>query len=412
MKEVISIEDALNYAKTIHGINRQKVFFICQSCGKKEEIILKNFVSGRKNNLLCRKCATKQTTMEKYGVDNILKDKEIRKTISEKRTGIPLKQTPKVIENKAAVKEKTLKRIHDEIETKYNIIRLGEYKGTGCKNIYQWKCNVCGNIFSFPARYDNPILCDKCFPETRFQKTAQTKINNEKERIKKYLENRYGTTLLDEYKGKAFINSKGLKENYLYNWKCGACGQNFKAAVRFDRNLSCPNCNPFQHGSSKGQKELTEDLSVYGLKIIPMDREVLNGKEIDIYFPDLKFGIEYDGAYWHNEEDDKNKDFLAKEKGIEIYRIDDKEFSKNKTLVEEKLINYIETKYNKKLVPIKEISKSRTFSKGREVECNGIIYKNVDDASEKTGVGKSQIYNSCRTGHKAHGRFFSWHKIS
>src|SRR5574344_353655 len=378
MKEVISIEDALNYAKTIHGINRQKVFFICQSCGKKEEIILKNFVSGRKNNLLCRKCATKQTTMEKYGVDNILKDKEIRKTISEKRTGIPLKQTPKVIENKAAVKEKTLKRIHDEIETKYNMIRLGEYKGTGCKNIYQWKCNVCGNIFSFPARYDNPILCDKCFPETRFQKTAQTKINNEKERIKKYLENRYGTTLRDEYKGKAFVNEKGLKENYLYNWKCNVCGKVFKSAVRFDRNLSCPNCNPFQHGSSKGQKELTEDLSVYGLKIIPMDREVLNGKE----------------------------------KGIEIYRIDDKEFSKNKTLVEEKLINYIETKYNKKLVPIKEISKSRTFSKGREVECNGIIYKNVDDASEKTGVGKSQIYNSCRTGHKAHGRFFSWHKIS
>ena len=45
-------------------------------------------------------------------------------------------------EQLTAIKEKTLKRIHDEIETKYNIIRLGEYKGTGCKNIYQWiiKC--------------------------------------------------------------------------------------------------------------------------------------------------------------------------------------------------------------------------------------------------------------------------------
>jgi very-short-patch-repair endonuclease/DNA-directed RNA polymerase subunit RPC12/RpoP len=310
------------------------------------------------------------------------------------------------------MKEKVLERIHNDIEKKYNIILLDEYKGTGIKHPYNWKCGICGNIFSASIRYDIPIQCKKCFPDTRFQKTAKTKIRLEREKIKEKIEDRYGTILLDEYKGKAFINSKGLKENYLYNWKCGACGQNFKAAVRFDRNLSCPNCNPFQHGSSKGQKELTEDLSVYGFKIIPMDRSVLEGKEIDIYFSDLKFGIEYDGAHWHNKKDDAEKNKIAEDKGIEIYRINDVDFCKNKNNIEKNLIDYMEQKFNIKMTKTKETEHTKTFSKGREVECNGIIYKNVDDASEKTGVGKSQIYNSCRTGHKAHGRFFSWHKIS
>ena len=34
-------------------------------------------------------------------------------------------------------------------------------------------------------------------------------------------------------------------------------------------------------------------------EIIENDYKELNGKEIDIYLPDLKLGFEFDGTYWH-----------------------------------------------------------------------------------------------------------------
>lgn len=58
------------------------------------------------------------------------------------------------------------------------------------------------------------------------------------------------------------------------------------------RNKTCPNCHPYEYGSSKGECELYDILATTELKIIHNDRKVLNGKEIDIYFPELKFGIQ------------------------------------------------------------------------------------------------------------------------
>ena len=248
------------------------------------------------------------------------------------------------------------------------------------------------------------------FPATHFQKAAATKVVNERDVVKEKIEDRYHITLLDEYKGKAFINKEGKKEGYQYNWRCNICHSTFQSTVRFDRSLSCPICNPFQHGSSKGQKELTEDLSVYGLKLIPMDRTALEGKEIDIYFPELKFGIEYDGAYWHDKERDSFKDSLASSKNIKIYRISDEDFCLNKKEVEEKLIDYMKDNFHLEMKPIKEVEHIKTITRGRKVKCieSNIIYENTVDASEKTNISRSKIYDSCRKGYSADGFHFVW----
>lgn len=48
----------------------------------------------------------------------------------------------------------------------------------------------------------------------------------------------------------------------------------------------------------------------------------IENKEIDIYIPSKKIGIEYDGDYWHNDEErDIQKDIICKNNGIKIYRI-------------------------------------------------------------------------------------------
>ena len=38
-----------------------------------------------------------------------------------------------------------------------------------------------------------------------------------------------------------------------------------------------------------------------------ISRHKIDGYELDIYLPDLCVGIEYDGAYWHRDKDDKDK---------------------------------------------------------------------------------------------------------
>ena len=64
---------------------------------------------------------------------------------------------------------------------------------------------------------------------------------------------------------------------------------------------------------------------------ISNDREVLEGKEIDIYLPDYKIGIEFNGDYWHSDiyHEDHNgrstyhqdKSLLAESKGVFLFHI-------------------------------------------------------------------------------------------
>lgn len=86
---------------------------------------------------------------------------------------------------------------------------------------------------------------------------------------------------------------------------------------------------------SKGENELYQICSnLYHGKIIQNDRETLGGLELDIWFPELKLGIEYDGDFWHNLPDmierDKLKDRLCKEHGILLIRVKEHDYVAHK----------------------------------------------------------------------------------
>ena len=57
---------------------------------------------------------------------------------------------------------------------------------------------------------------------------------------------------------------------------------------------------------SKAEQYIIDNLN-YNDTIIHNDRQVLKPKEIDIYIPKLKIGIEYNGIYWHSFERSQNK---------------------------------------------------------------------------------------------------------
>lgn len=57
-------------------------------------------------------------------------------------------------------------------------------------------------------------------------------------------------------------------------------------------------------------------------KSIYNDRKTIKPYEIDVYYPDFKLGFEYQGIYWHKDDDkDIKKRTILKEKGINIIYI-------------------------------------------------------------------------------------------
>jgi len=66
--------------------------------------------------------------------------------------------------------------------------------------------------------------------------------------------------------------------------------------------------------------------SVYIGNVIENDRSVLNGKELDLYYPDKCIAIEFNGDYWHDEDHKPNnyhydKFIMCIDKGILLVSI-------------------------------------------------------------------------------------------
>lgn len=108
----------------------------------------------------------------------------------------------------------------------------------------------------------------------------------------------------------------------------------------------CPSCAKALQ-TSKPEKEIFDFIKAnYANQIVTNDRKILNGKEIDVYLPDLKIGFEYHGLYFHTETTvgkkyHYNKWELAKEKGVKLIQIYENEFQKNKDLIYSKILNYL-----------------------------------------------------------------------
>lgn len=119
------------------------------------------------------------------------------------------------------------------------------------------------------------------------------------------------------------------------------CGHERSTTIcNMGRSPACPICAYGMH-MSKGQDELTEWLrSVLGHDAVQSNRSgLLEGrKELDIYIPSMKTAIEYNGLYWHNEDNvgksatyDKWK--ACKDKGIRLLTIWDDDWNYRKDLV-------------------------------------------------------------------------------
>lgn len=162
--------------------------------------------------------------------------------------------------------------------------------------------------------------------------------------------------IVERFKGK--VEPMFTKEEYnginckqVYRWKCLKCGNEFESRIYItefdeqDRMMPrCLVCHPYMAGESSMENEVLEFVkSIYNGKIVHGDRSVLCPKELDIYLPDKKFAIEFDGIHWHSDNQGKGADYHAGktdgciEKGIHLIHIFEDEWMEKRPIVEDRI---------------------------------------------------------------------------
>ena len=125
----------------------------------------------------------------------------------------------------------------------------------------------------------------------------------------------------------------------------------------------CPKCSKTH---SKVEDEIGDIIKP--LECEQNNRSILNGKEIDIYIPSLKLGIEYNGLRWHSEEFGKDRNYHinklneCNEKGIKLIQIFEDEWINRKDIVVSKIRHIANIDTNKKKIfarkcNVKEVNK-------------------------------------------------------
>lgn len=248
-----------------------------------------------------------KTVKEKYGVDNIsqlksIKDKKSKTMLT--NYGVEYNsQRPEI-----------RRQISDMMQTKIHITKIKD-----------------GLIKSLGV--SNPSL-DKDVVNAR-----RTTFDNKK--IDRLIE--YGI-LFD-------MDFMSYTDDYDIKYHCKKCDSDFTTNYQLlhlrkdSGRVICTVCNPTLKGTSYLEKELIDFVkSNYAGQIILNDRTLLNGKELDIYLPDIQVAIEFNGLYWHSElEKPKNyhlnKTVMCNGLGIQLIHVFEDDWIYKTHITKSRLLN-------------------------------------------------------------------------
>ena len=117
------------------------------------------------------------------------------------------------------------------------------------------------------------------------------------------------------------------RQRQYLEFRCKKCGDiQQKTLQAFERGSLCEKCHPLT--ASQWQLEVEEFVSSLGFNVERGNRKTLFSKEIDIFVPDKRFGIECHGLYFHSEAKDgcdpklhATKATLAENAGVRLLQI-------------------------------------------------------------------------------------------
>lgn len=160
------------------------------------------------------------------------------------------------------------------------------------------------------------------------------------------------------------------KEEYILRYgkediMCADTLSKFRAIAQ--KNNLVLNEKGIEKYTSAAEKEIISFINNNNLEC-HKDRSILNGREIDIYVPEKRVAIEYNGLYWHCERFGKDKNYHLNKlnecnaQGIKLIQIFDDEFIEKHDIVMSKIahilhINHSVNKIYARKCTVKEIYK-------------------------------------------------------
>lgn len=272
--------------------------------------------SGRK--FCCRSCASKYNNTGKTLSD------ETKKKISDIRKSKGLSSGAKNPNSRHTIE--TVRLFLSDIG--YTLISNEYVNNKGVLNM------ICDKGHNISMSYFSLLQGSRCIVCSGKQKHTY-------EYVREYISS-FGYTLIsDEYKNAQLKISIMCDKGHEYDVKFN----NFKNGQR------CAICTRLLK-SSRPEKEIFYYVSdIYDGCVVNNDRsQMINpisgyGIELDIYLPDIKKAIEYNGRYWHSFPDtiikDKIKQDMCMDMGIDLLVINECEWNGNKTLCLENIQRFI-----------------------------------------------------------------------
>ena len=273
----------------------------------------------------------KQTMIKKYGVDN------------------PSKYKPFVDKRVTKLLNKT-KEEKEIINEKKQQTSLKNYNTTHPMKNENHKQQV---LKKNKIKYGNNCTIHSEKFKTKTKQTMVKKYGVEHALQNKDLKNKFKETILskrypyikkllmDKYNLKLITPIDEIDSNRNLEMIHIPCGNIIKQTYFniYQGPHPCYHCYPFNIGSEP-EKAITKYIEsiLPDEKIIKNTRLIISPLELDIYIPDKKIAIEFNGLYWHSY-DRKGKNYhykkykLCKEKGIKLYQIFEDEW-----LFKEKII--------------------------------------------------------------------------
>ena len=168
-----------------------------------------------------------------------------------------------------------------------------------------WKCHLCG--YEWEAKVNdrsNGRGCPSCAGYKRIESFRKNYVQqgiNDLLTLRPEIAQEWNYLKNIDVKPEDFTCNSNSK----VWWKCSNCGNEWQATIanRANNNSGCPKC--MRHNRTSFPEQA---IYFYTKKLFP---NAVNGytelfgnsnRELDIYIPDLRIGIEYDGIAWHIDE--------------------------------------------------------------------------------------------------------------
>lgn len=125
---------------------------------------------------------------------------------------------------------------------------------------------------------------------------------------------------------------------YKASWVCDK-GHEWKAHV-YSRTLSSSGCPVCANSQSSGEREVKQYLeTMFGLMVETKNKSLISPFELDMYVPEKKVAVEFNGSYWHSSQFKTpdyhyNKWLKCKKLGITLVQVWEHEWVENRSVVE------------------------------------------------------------------------------